>query len=199
MVKSFPKIRILCYLSLNFFLFSIPAFLKASECQIIFNENNTSSMKDSKIKKEISSFFINHCLSPVLTNKEIKYEITKVFEDSNAIYTIGILSQETNCFYALFSFQTNWFRTRTTTQLLYMATDIPPSPLLFRDICSFAQFFLPKSPSNYHVLIQKFANSLNKVNKQLWTFYNTDEWIEFIVTLVPTPDGGTDFMLSLVK
>jgi len=169
--------------------------MKASESQIIFKETNTSSMNDSEIKKEISSFFMNNSFYPVLTNSEIKYEITGVFEDSGIVYTLGALSQDTNCLYTLFSFQKGWFW--TTTELLYMSTDVPPTPLLFRDICYSIQVVLPRRLSNYHVLIQKLENPSKEGNMQLWVFYNKDEYIKFIVKIVATPDGGSDFIIGL--
>ena len=76
-----------------------------------------------------------------------------------------------------------------------MTTDVPQSPLLFKDICYSAQFKLPNTLSNYHVLIQKLENSSEKGNMQRWTFYNSEEWIEMIVITVATPDGENDFFI----
>ncbi|NGX56390.1 MAG: hypothetical protein K1060chlam5_00628 [Candidatus Anoxychlamydiales bacterium] len=184
------------YSILIFFLFLIPISSKASECQIIFEQNNISSMNDSEIKEEISSYLINNSLCPVLINDEIKYKITGIFENSGIVYTLGTLSQGETCLYALFSFQKGWIW--TMTNLLYMTTDIPQTPLLFKDICDSVQFYLPKSLSNYHVLIQKSPKSSTKNNLQLWTFYNKDQWIEFMVMIVDTPDGGTDFAIAIL-
>jgi len=179
-------------LSLIFLFCLLPTSLKASNCHVTFTDSNTSSIINKEIKKEIQSYLKSNSCSPVLTNSDIQFEITRIFEESGTIYLFGALSQEENCLITLFSIEKGWFS--TTTNMLFMAADLPPTPPLFRDICSIAQAALPNSLSNYQVLIQKLENPKPPIGGKLqtWTFYNLEEWIELIVVAIPTSDGGTD-------
>lgn len=196
MSKLSKKIRSLLPLSvfsLFFLFFILPTSLKASNCLVTFKTSNTSSIINKEIEEEIQSYLMSNSCFPVLTNSDIQLEITRIFEESGIIYIFGDLSQEENCLITLFSIEKGWFW--TTTNMLYMTTDIPQTPLLFRDICSLAQAALPNGLSNYHVLIQKLKipKPPNGGSLQTWAFYNLGEWIELIVLTIPTSDGGTDF------
>lgn len=196
MSKLSQKIRSLLslsILSLIFLFFILPTSLKASNCHVTFKTSNASSIINEEIEEEIQSYLISNSCYPVLTNSDIQFEITRIFEESGTIYIFGALSQEENCLITLFSIDKGWFS--TTTNMLFMTTDTPPTPMLFGDICFLAQAALPNSLSNYHVLIQKLENPKPPIGGKLqtWTFYNLVEWIELIVVAIPTSDGGTDF------
>lgn len=202
MSKFSQKIKSLLPLKwtiLFFLFFVIPISLKASDCQVIFKTTNSSSIIEKEIEDEIRSYLMSNSCYPVLTNSDLKYEIKEIFEESGIVYTLGILLQEENLILTVFSIEKGWFR--TTTDMLYMTTDAPPHPELFRDICSSVQAVLPRSLPTYHVLIQKLEdpNSPKEGNLQIWSFYNLVEWIEFIVLTVPTLDGGTDFIVMFPK
>lgn len=183
------------FLILIFLIFSTTGSITASECQIEFNTNDHCSMTDNEIEEEIKYYLSNNSLYPILTDNQMKYEIIDIFEDSNKsiVYTAGMLSEGENSLITLFSIQKNWFW--NTTELVYMTTDIPPSPLLFTDICLTAASVLPKSPSNYHVLIQKVENEEISAETKLqhWIFFNRQECIELLLILVDDQHGGTDF------
>ena len=183
----------------SIFLLFFFAPLKAYECQITFEESDTYPMSNGEVQERLSAYLETASFLPFFKDNELQYTITNIFKEQGIIYVDGFLSQGETCLIALFSIDKGWFL--TTTNLLYMTTDtLRPSIVLFKDIRASAQAVLPKSISNYHILIQRCEDpSLKKKIQRIWSFYNSNELIQLLVLTKPALDGGTDFMIHLLE
>lgn len=197
MHKVHKKIKSFLLLTGTMLFFLVPLSLKAAECRVVFDTMDTSSLTTKEMERQIQSYLKSHSCSPILTDAPISYRITDISEERGVVYTFGLLSQEQNCLFAFFSIESGWFS--TTTELVYMAIDLPlPDKRLFQDVICAAQVALPKSLSPFHVFIQPLKEApTDEGHWQMWIFYNQSEWVYVNVLTRPTPDGGTDFVVQL--
>lgn len=189
------KIKSFLFLSGTLLLFFLPLPLKAADCHVIFATSDTSSITPQDIEHQIKSCLRGHSCYPVLTDAPITYRITHIFEEPDIVYVVGVLSQGENGFFAPFSMESGWLSTKT--ELIYLATDRPPPPSFFNQICAAVQKALPNSLSPFHVFIQPFEDVSEDGHWQLWSFYNQSERMDFVILTIPNEDGGTDFAIMI--
>ena len=161
------------------------------------NNFNSLSSEEKTVLNQIVSYLSQHSLSPFIRGGEFEYTHLNFMKDSynNNTHALGILTQGDASCYALFSINKKWFWSEFKTDLVYISTDHPISPVLFADIAQLAASLLPKDPANFHVFIEKKEDPdlPNEFKLQKWTFFNQQESTELLVVLTEDDQGGMYF------
>jgi len=176
------------------FLVSAISPIYADACKVRFKGTGECSIPRKEIRAEIQTCLSSTSLLPYYRGEKLRYVIDQVMEDldSSILYTLGNFAEGKKITKAMFAIERGWFW--NTTKLLYIAKDTPPDPLLFADVCDVATNFLPRSPSSYHVFIEK-AQVENEENSQKWTFFQGEEHTEVFVKTMDDGQGGTTFIV----
>lgn len=168
-------------------------------CCISAAQNSFSSLssEENTVLNQIVSYLSQHSLFPFFKDVESEYAHLDFIKDSynNNTHALGRIIQGNSSCFALFSINKGWFFGDVKTDLVYITTDHPISPVLFADIVKLAAVFLPKDPSKFHVCIEKEENPNlpNEAKLQKWTFFNQQEIAELFVVLTEDGQGGTYF------
>lgn len=163
-------------------------------------EQNQSSQNDfssNVVVNEIISYLSSHSLFPFLTSGQSEYAHLDFIKDAynNNTHALGLITQGNASYYTLFSINKQWLSSELQTELVYLSTDRPISPVLFRDVVIGAAPFLPEDASDFHVFIEREEdpNLPNESTLQKWTFFNEKEKRELFVVLTEDGQGGTYF------
>lgn len=179
------------------FCFGPICCISAAQNQTSQNSFSSLSSEENTVLNQIVSYLSQHSLSPFFRGGESEYAHLNFIKDSynNNTHALGMVTQGNTSYYTLFSINKKWFWSELKTDLVYITTDTPLSPVLFTDITQLAAAFLPKDPSNFHVFIERKEdpNLPNESKLQKWTFFNQQESAELFVVLTEDGRGGTYF------
>ncbi len=193
-IKNLIRYRIFTFFSIILSLG--PICISASENPAF--SNNSLSSEEQAVLKQVVSYLSQHSLSPLLEGGESDYAHLDFIKDSydNITHTLGMITQGNKSYIALFSI--NKTLGEITTNLSYITTDNPISPILFADIAPLAATFLTKDPSDFYVFIERQAspNLPDESKVQKWSFFNQQETAELLVTLTKDGQGGTYFNIE---
>lgn len=148
-----------------------------------------------QVSHKIVSFLSTYHL-PLFAEGESTYTLLGYEHHSfNTAYVFGKAAQDKIAYTTMFSVKRPWLWGDIETHLDYITTDAPISPTLFNDVVLGATPLLPKTLSDFHVLIQKLGEDHfpKKSTHQVWTFFNSEADIQLLVTLTEDGRGGMYF------
>lgn len=174
--------------------------MSATQNQTSQNSFNSLSVEENTVLNQIISYLSKHSFSPFFRGGKSEYTHLNFIKNShnNNTHALGIVTQGNTSYYTLFSINKKWFWSELKTDLVYISSDVPISPILFKDITQLAATFLQKDLSKFHVFMEKKEDpSLpNESKLQKWTFFNQEEMAELLIVLTEDGQGGTYFNIK---
>lgn len=148
--------------------------------------------------KEIVSYLSEHSLSPYFQGGKSEYTHLGFIKDSynNNTHALGVVQQGDNSCITLFSIQRTWLWNEIKTDLIYLTTDDPISPVLFENVAHLIISSSEKDLTDFHVFIEKQdAHAPQGSKLQKWTFFRGEDHTEAFVVLTDDGHGGTYFKI----